>query len=293
MEPSFKFVFFGGEPLAVPVLEKLKEEGLMPDLIICNPDRPSGRGQELSEPPAKVWAEEQGIEVFQPSSYKDGVAKEKLSQGKWDVFVVVAYNFILPKWLLDIPERGVVNVHPSLLPKLRGSSPIRTAIKDNLPEDVGVTIMLLDEKMDEGPTLEQEELPLTKANWPMSGPELDKTLAELGGELLAEILPAWVADELSPQEQEHKAATYCGKLSKSDSELSIDPQRMLAGREATKAWHTINAFVGIGDTFFMHNGKRVKIKKAELTNGGSLRLLRVIPEGKKEIDFNDYLNRLT
>lgn len=287
-----KFVFFGGEPLAVPVLNKLKKEGLTPTLIVCNPDRPSGRGQELCKPPTKVWAEEEGVEVFQPITYKDESAKEKLSGAEWDVFVVVAYNFILPKWLLDIPRRGVVNVHPSLLPKLRGSSPIRTAIKDNLPEDVGVTIMLLDEKMDEGPTLEQEELPLTKTNWPMNGPELDKILADLGGELLAEVLPAWVADELSAQEQEHKAATYCGKLKKSDSELEIDPNRMLAGREAIKAWHTINAFAGIGDTFFIHKDKRVKIKKAELTNGGSLRLLQVIPEGKKEIDFKDYLNSL-
>lgn len=292
MNPKIKFVFFGGEPLAVPVLNKLKEADLVPEIIVCNPDRPTGRDQVITKPPAKIWAETEGIEVFQPTTYKDESAREFLSQTDWDIFVVVAYNFILPKWLLEIPKRGVVNVHPSLLPRLRGSSPIRTAILNNLPEEVGVTIMLLDEEMDHGPTLEQEQLYLTKETWPMSGPELDKKLAKLGGKLLAETLPAWVNDELSPQEQEHEQATYCGKLKKSDSELSIDPLKLPGGSAALKAWHAINAFAGIGDTYFIYNGKRIKIKTAELSTSGSLKILRVVPEGKKEVDFEDYLRTL-
>lgn len=292
MEPKIKFVFFGGEPLAVPVLNKLKEANLIPEIIVCNPDRPTGRNQVITKPPTKVWAEAEGIKVFQPTTYKDDSAKGFLTETNWDVFVVVAYNFILPKWLLDIPKRGVINVHPSLLPRLRGSSPIRTAILNNLPEEVGVTIMLLDEEMDHGPTLEQEQLNLTKDNWPISGPELDKKLANLGGKLLAETLPAWINDELLPQEQAHELATYCGKLKKEDSELKINPLKLLGGQEALQAWHAINAFAGIGDTFFIHNGKRVKIKEAELADSGSLKILRVIPEGKKEISFNDFLKSI-
>jgi methionyl-tRNA formyltransferase len=294
MNNSFKFVYFGGEPLAVPVLEKLKDVGLVPSLVICNPDRPSGRGQTLTPPPLKVWAEQEGIETFQPTTYRnDDVAREKLKEADWDVFVVVAYNSILPSWLLEIPKHGVVNIHPSLLPKLRGASPIRTAILDNLPEDVGVTIMLMDEEMDHGPILEQEQLHLTDANWPMSGPKLDQKLASLGGKLLAEVLPAWLNDELSPQEQDQEAATYCKKLDPSARQLELNPGSLPSGRQAKQIWHTINAFAGTGDTFFIHNEKRVKIKQAELTNGGSLLLLRVIPEGKKEVDFLDYLNSLS
>lgn len=287
-----KFVFFGGEPLAVPVLNKLKENNLTPSLIVCNPDRKSGRGQKLTPPPVKVWAEKEGIEVFQPETYKDDSAKLKLSESDWDLFVVVAYNFILPLWLLEIPQKGVLNVHPSLLPKLRGASPIRTAIKDNLPDDVGVTVMLLDKEMDHGPILEQEQLQLDESNWPMSGDKLDRVLANLGGELLAEVIQAWMYDELLPQEQDHEMATYCSKLDKADSELNINPLKLPAGREATKILHTIYAFAGIGDTYFIHGGRRIKIKEAKLTDGGTLHIQRVVPEGKKEIDFNDFLKSI-
>lgn len=291
MSKPLKFAFFGGEPLSVPVLRELKNKGLVPTLIICNPDRPTGRNQELTPPPTKTWAISEGIEVFQPNTYKDDTAREVLTKSDWDVFVVVAYNFILPDWLLNIPRRGVINVHPSMLPKLRGASPIRTAILNDLRDDIGVTIMLLDSEMDHGPILEQMHMPIADDNWPVSGPELDKDLAQIGGKLLADTLPAWVDDELLPQEQDHAAASYCHKLQKSDGELDLNPLKLPVGQPGKKAWHAINAFAGIGDTFFIHNNKRIKIKKAEFV-GGSLRLLRVIPEGKKEIDFKDYIQSL-
>jgi methionyl-tRNA formyltransferase len=287
-----EFVFFGGEPLAVPVLNKLKEANLVPSLIVCNPDRPSGRGQKLSPPPVKVWAQAEGIEVFQPTTYNDETVQEKLSAREWDLFVVVAYNFILPKWLLAIPEKGVINVHPSLLPKLRGASPIRTAILENLPNEIGVTIMLMDEKMDHGAILEQEPLFLDQTTWPIEGRKLDKILANMGGELLAEVIMSWQHEEILPQEQDHEIASYCSKLNKEDSELSINPKKLPAGKVATKMLHTIFAFDGIGDTYFIHEDKRVKIKAARLTDGGTLQLLKVIPEGKKEIDFKDYLQTI-
>lgn len=286
---QIKFAYFGGEPLAVPILEELRKADLLPSLIVCNPDRPVGRTQELTPPPAKVWAQAHNIEVFQPTTYKDDSAKERLTQTDWDVFVVVAYNFILPQWLLDIPKRNVINVHPSLLPSLRGASPIRTAIKENLINDIGVTIMQMDELMDHGPILDQEQFVPNVGSWPLSGPTLDLFLAKMGGRLLAEVLPAWVADEISAQEQDHEAATYCGRLSKADSELKINPQKLPAGKYATICWHTIQAFAGIGGAWFIHNDKRVKITAAELTNGGSLRLLKVIPEGKTEINWADFL----
>ena len=286
------FAYFGGEPLGVPVLEELKKAGLLPSLIVCNPDRPTGRTQELTAPPLKVWAQKEDIEVFQPSSYKDKAHLTRLTEQDWDVFVVVAYNYILPDWFLKLPKKGVLNVHPSLLPSLRGASPIRTAIKDNLVDDIGVTVMLLDQEMDHGPILEQEQFVPNVNKWPLSGPQLDEFLAKMGGRLLADVLPAWMNDELASQEQDHDSATYCGKLKKADSELNIDPLKLPTGKYATICWHTIQAFAGIGETFFVHENKRVKITKAERTTGGSLRLLRVIPEGKSEMDFSQYLQSL-
>ena len=284
---KIKFAYFGGEPLGVPVLEELKKAGLLPSLIVCSPDKPVGRKQVLTPPPVKVWAKEHGIAVYQPESYKGegGTdAQAELSAKNWDVFAVVAYNHILPQWLLDIPKHGVVNVHPSLLPSLRGASPIRTAILKDRRDDIGVSVMLLDEQMDHGPILEQMHMPISNEQWPMAGPTLDKALARMGGALLADALPAHVAGEILPQEQDHAAATYCGKLTKADSEIKLDPHNLPTGNEAQQLLHKVYAFTGIGDTFFMHDGKRVKINKAECS-GGTFRPVTVTPEGKSPVPF--------
>jgi methionyl-tRNA formyltransferase len=283
-----KIAFFGGEPLGLPALQSLVHAGLTPELVVCNPDRPSGRGLELAPPRIKTWALQNEIEVFQPTSYKTS-NKENLTRitgEEWDLFVVVAYNFILPKWLLDLPKHGVINVHPSLLPKLRGMSPIRTAILENLPDQVGVSIMLMDEKMDHGPILSKTSLSLNE--WPISGPLLDDMLGQIGGEMLARTISRFVAGEINPIEQDHLAATYTKKFEKADSELFLDPCNLPTGDEAFKVLCKIKAFEGIGDTFFMDNGKRVKVKGAGLS-AGALSITRVIPEGKKEIDFSAYL----
>ncbi len=292
MKEPLNFVFFGGEPLAVPVLNKLKSADLLPKLIICNPDRQSGRGYVLTAPPVKIWAENEGIEVFQPTTYKDNIAKEKLLASDWDLFVVVAYNFILPEWLLAIPKHQVINVHPSMLPKLRGASPVRTAILENLPEDVGVTIMLMDKEMDHGPILKQEKFDINTAEWPIDGTHLDRVLADRGGELLAEVIPDWLNNKIAPQEQNHTNATYCGRFQKGANELAINPLNLPTKNEALKIWCKIKAFSGIGDTFFIYNEKRIKIKQAKLSEAGVLEISRVIPEGKKEIDFKDYLKQI-
>ena len=292
MNQAIKFVFFGGEPLAVPVLNQLKKAGLTPSLVVCNPDRPRGRGHVVTPPPVKLWAIAEGIEVFQPANYKDSLAEARLKSETWDLFVVVAYNFILPDWLLNIPKHQVINVHPSMLPSLRGASPIRTAILKNLPDEVGVTIMLMDKEMDHGPILEQEQLQIKPNQWPVSGADLDKILADKGGKLLAEVIPAWINDELLPQEQDHDMATYCSRFAKGENELVINPLQLPTGKVAKQIWHTVNAFIGIGDTYFIHDEKRIKITQANFTSGGTLEILKVIPEGKKEIDFKDYLQQL-
>lgn len=295
MKSDINFVFFGGEPLGVPVLEELKAAGMIPSLIICSPDKPVGRKQVMTPPPVKIWAETNEIETWQPEGYKGAAAQEavqaKLTLLNADVFVVVAYNFILPQWLLDIPKQGVVNVHPSMLPLLRGASPIRTALKDDMREAIGVTIMQMDAQMDHGPILDQMPLIIADENWPKAGPKLDKKLAQMGGEMLAEVLPEYLADGIIPQEQDDAQATYCGRLSKADSELEINPRKLPTSNKAYRAWLKINAFMGMGDTWFMHEGKRIKIKEAEFTMG-KLRLLTVIPEGKSAMPFDLWFGNL-
>lgn len=288
-------IFFGGEPLGVPILEELHACGLVPRAVVCSPDKPVGRKQIVTPPPVKVWAQESKIEVWQPESWRGDAARKNaehffaphLTKHPDLVFVVVAYNHILPQWLLDLSPRGVINVHPSLLPKLRGASPIRTAIKDDLRDQIGVSIMLLDDQMDHGPILAQMTMQISDKNWPIPGPRLDLALARMGGSLLADTLPAYLAGSTTPVEQNHDAATYCGKLTKTDSEFQLDPCNLPTGSDAWRAWLYIHAFAGTGDTWFKHNGQRIKITKAQLVKD-QLRLVTVVPAGKPAQDFTTW-----
>ncbi len=288
-----KIAFFGGEPLGVPALEALHEAGIIPTLIIASPDKPSGRGQHLAHPPVKDWAISHNIEVFQPISYKSKEELKRITNEEWDLFVVVAYNFILPKWFLEIPKKGVINVHPSLLPKLRGASPIRTAILEDKKEEVGVSIMLMDEKMDHGPILKQERVIIDDSNWPIEGPALDEILSKKGGQMLAETIKLWLAHDCLPIEQNHEEATYTKRFTKDDAKIELNPLLLPTNTtESRKLLCKINAFLGIGDTFFEYEGVRVNIKQAKLALDGSLRLLRVTPAGKPEMDFDRYLQSI-
>ncbi len=294
MTENPKIAFFGGEPLGVPALEELQRAGIIPSLIVASPDRPSGRGQQLTTPPVKEWSLSKNIEVFQPTSYKSRDELGRILNEEWDLFVVVAYNFILPKWFLEIPKHGVINVHPSLLPKLRGASPIRTAILEDIPEDIGVSIMLMDEKMDHGPILKQEKIKISDSDWPTAGPELDSLLAKRGGELLAETIVEHIEGNTVPVEQNHDEATYTKRFTKDDARIEINPLSLPTDTaESKRMFCKIQAFTGIGDAYFEYNGVRVKIKQAKLTEDGSLRLLRVTPAGKPEMDFDRYLQSIS
>jgi len=291
MNNNYKIAFFGGEPLGVPVLEILKSASITPALIVASPDRPSGRNLVLTPPPVKVWAAANNIEVFQPATLKDKEPLGRLIDTDWDLFVVVAYNHILPEWLIELPRRKTINLHPSLLPYLRGPSPIRTAILEDKRDAIGVTIILLDKEMDHGPILAQKTLAIKDEEWPLDGMELDKRLIELGGDLLVNTIPLWLQSKIEPRAQDHILATYTKKFSKSQGELLIDPRKIPTGSEAYKMYLTICALSGIGGTFFFHNGKRVKITGARLVND-SLEIESVIPEGKNETTFQNWLNSI-
>lgn len=286
MKDNLHIAYFGGEPLGVPVLNELEKVGIVPNLILCNPDRPVGRKQVLTAPQVKTWAQERSIEVFQPETLKDKETLE-VKLADFDLFIVVAYNKIMPKWLIDLPTHGTLNVHPSLLPLLRGASPIRSSILKDLREQCGVTIMQMDEKMDHGPIIAQETLEIDERSWPIHGNELDTLLAQQGGELLARTVPLWIAGDIDVQEQDHEQATHCGRLDRSMGELTLDPYKLPTGDEAYQALLKIRAFDGFPGTFFMHEGKRIKVVEAQLTED-KLCISRIIPEGKQEMDFTTY-----
>src|SRR5258708_5123149 len=125
---KYSFVFFGTPALSVQVLEELAHNNLLPELIVASPDKPQGRKLVLTPPPTKVWAAAHGIPVIQPKTLKTDDGIEELLKKQYDFFVVAAYGKIIPQRIIDLPKKGVINVHPSLLPKFRGASPIRTQI---------------------------------------------------------------------------------------------------------------------------------------------------------------------
>lgn len=288
MTKSLPFAYFGGEPLGVPVLEELKVAGLIPSLIVCNPDRAAGRGRRLTPPPVKTWAQAHNIPTWQPEEInnKDQILHSIGVLTKVDLFVVVAYNKILPEWLIELPKHKTINVHPSLLPKLRGASPIRTAILEDLREQVGISIMLMDKKMDHGPLLAQSAMPIADERWPVDGPALDEALARMGGAMLAATIPEYIDGEITPTPQDHDAASYCGRLTKDMAELALDPSNLPTGDEAKSYLRVIQAFKSIGNAWFTHGDVRFKVMAAHVKDD-ALAIDSLTPAGKKEMSWSD------
>lgn len=273
-KPHSSIAFFGTPDLAVYVLQELESAGIVPSVVVTAPDKPAGRKLVLTPPAVKVWADERDIPVLQPASFKTRDVVPELANTEWDLFIVAAYNIILPQWILDLPKRQVLNVHPSLLPKLRGPSPVRSAILRNERESVGVSIITLDAQVDHGPLVAQATVELPE--WPVQGKVLDELLFREGGRLLAEVIPLWLAGEITPDAQEDADATFTKKFEKTDGELDLagDPYQNYLTYSAMEGWP--------GTYTFTKDGVRLKITEAEYADG-EFRLLKVIPEGKKEI----------
>lgn len=281
-----KIAFFGTPDLAVNALSEMESFGILPELVVATPDAPVGRKQTMTPPPTKVWAKERDIKVFQPPSLKDKNELTILTDQEWDFFVVFAYGKIIPEWLLSLPKYGTINAHPSLLPKLRGASPIRSTLLHDLSA-AGVTIMQMDAELDHGPILFQQPVPLPK---PILGRDLDKNLSLICGDLLAHVITEIPKGNIIPISQNHEAATFCTKITKEMAQLTLDPHNLPTGDLAFQTYRQICAFDGWPEAFFVYDGKRIKIKAAHLDEAGKLQITKIVPEGKKEMDFSVYFS---
>jgi len=274
--------FFGTPDFAVWVLEAMSERGIVPDLVITAPDAPVGRKLVMTPPPAKVWAIKQGIDFLQPEHIKgDDFAATLRARGEWDLFIVAAYGKIMPENILYMPKHKTINVHPSLLPLLRGSSPLQTAIINDM-RDTGVTIMRLDKEMDHGPILAQKKADLPV--WPVDTDTLGAALAREGGALIASILPDILSGKTKETEQDHSKATYTKKISKEDGliDLAADPYKNFLAYNAYRSWPTSYFFIEKGSEKI-----RVTITDAAFENG-VFTIKKVIPQGKKEMTWKEF-----
>lgn len=224
-------VFLGTPAFAVPSLRRLVDEGHEIAAVYTQPDRPAGRGRRLTPSPVKTAAEEISLTVRQPQTLRDPGALAELAGLRPEVAVCVAYGQILRPDVLAIPPKGILNVHPSLLPRYRGASPIPAAILAG-DRETGVTVILMDPGMDSGPILSQRSLPIDDRDTAAS---LAEKLAPLAADLLAETLRLWLRGEIEPRPQDEAQATVTRPLKKEDGRIDWT-------QPAVQIWRQVRAY---------------------------------------------------
>uniref|UniRef100_A0A831Z004 Methionyl-tRNA formyltransferase n=1 Tax=candidate division WWE3 bacterium TaxID=2053526 RepID=A0A831Z004_UNCKA len=288
-----KIVFFGTSLFGQIVLQKLLDKDFEVVAGVTQPDRPAGREGQLVPSPVKTLAKEYKIKIFTPENKLELFAiSPKLLAKKAALFVVASYGLIIPAETLAIPARGALNVHPSLLPKYRGASPIQAAILAGDLE-TGVTIMLMDEQMDHGPILAQERIALAPAE---TTPSATVKLANLGAELLIRTIPPYLFGKITPLPQDHSQATYTKLITKEDGHINWEQnnaqiERMLrAYHPWPGVWTTVGEMAIQLDRELRDPRKqnlRLKILQAHLEND-TLSLDSIQVEGKSPIKFADF-----
>lgn len=211
-----RIVFFGTPEFAVPTLKALVEAGRKPVRVITRPAAPVGRGQDVQDPPVAEAARELGLEVSQPERVKDEAFLEEVRGLEPDLFVVVAFGQIFPAELLEVPKLGSINLHASLLPKYRGASPIQSAIA-NGDKKTGITTMLMEEELDSGPILLQEEVEIHRSE---TAGELSDRLSKAGADLVVETVAQLEQGKLKQRKQREESASYATKFTKDDGRVN-------------------------------------------------------------------------
>ncbi len=303
---SMQVVFMGTPTFSVPTLEALLDSEFPVVGVVTQPDRPRGRGQALSASPVKELAQAKGLPILQPAKMKQPEFLKHLEAWQPDVIVVTAFGRILPKIILDMPPRGCLNVHASLLPRYRGAAPIQWAII-NGESETGITTMLMDEGMDTGAILLQEPVSIDPEE---TAGELSVRLAHIGGRLLIETLRAWTARELTPIVQNGAKATMARLLKKEDGNLPWDRSAIeIANRiRGLSPWPGAYTFcqqerltiwkgIPLGDEAEVGSGEEsagtiVKVEKESLmvmTGQGLLSVTEIQPANRKRMSIAQFV----
>lgn len=283
---TLRIAFFGTGPLAEEALVASIEKGLVPALVVTKEDAPIGRHQSITPPSIKIIATAYGIPVFQKKQGDLWENSPLYDETPFDLFIVASYGVIIREQELDLPLYGVLNIHPSLLPQYRGPTPIETALYNN-DKTMGITIMALDTEVDHGPIVVQRSYDILSEYKEETALFFEAKAGALGMELLYEILPSFISGAISVEEQNHKEATYTKKFTKEMGLVDIvkdSRERIMAVYRSCTPWP--------GCYFmFMHNGRALRIKITEMAYiEGVPTIMKVIPEGKKEMSFAAFKN---
>ena len=280
MENNLNVVFFGTPDFAIPALKSLLNFGYNIVAVVTQPERPAGRAMVITPSPVKKFALEKQIPVLEPHNLKkDEDAFENFKHLNPNLCIVAAYGKIIPKRYLDIPKYGFLNIHPSLLPKYRGPSPVQTAIL-NGDAETGASIMLVDEEIDHGPLLAKREFLISNFQF-SNHDEMAKKLFELGAELLIETLPKYISEEIKPEPQDHGQATFTKMFSREDGRINWSDS-------PDKIYNQIRALNPEPGTWSVWKDKMVNIKKADLVNG-KISVQTIQMEGGKEMPSKEFL----
>ena len=300
-----KIIFLGTPGFAaIPLRALARDPRYQLVGVVTQPDRPAGRGRVPEPPPVKQAALELGLPVLQPETLRDPAAAEQLAAWRPDLGVVAAYGEILRKNILAIPPLGYLNIHPSLLPRYRGPTPVHAAILAG-DSETGVTVMRLDAKMDSGPILAQRRVPLPPG---ARNAALTQALFELGSQLLLDTIESYAAGSLEPQPQDDTQASYCKMLEKRDGAIDWGApaeqiERMTRaydpwpGAQTTWQGQTLKVIAARADpgwrgaeppgTLLLRPGG-----VAVATGAGALELATVQPAGKRALAAAEWRNGL-
>lgn len=297
-----RVIFMGTPDLAKVVLEALINSENEVVAVVTQPDKPKGRGYELTPPPVKVCALEHGIEVYQPVTLKNGEMQPIIDKYDPDAIIVAAYGQILPPYIIGYGNYGCINVHGSLLPEYRGAAPIQRAIIDG-KKKTGITIMKMDNGLDTGDMLTKAEVEIMPDD---NFETMHDKLADVGGKLLVDTLKMIEEGTVTPEKQDDSLSNYAKKIEKSDCILDFSD-------DAYSVWCKIRGLSPIPLSFAYLNGKMVKFISAEYSDKshnktagevisleggkieiactkGSVLLTRLLPEGKGRMDSLSFIN---
>ena len=300
-----QIIFWGTPQFAVPSLDSLYKLGILA-AVVTQPNRPAGRGKKILASPVKSYALENDITILEPDSLDTNfeVAIKKYLPA---TFVIVAYGKIIPQRILDLSELPAINIHPSLLPVLRGPSPIQTAVLSSF-KSTGVSLMQLDKKMDHGPILSQIKAKIGSEEDYLG---LSERLSQLGADLLAQNIGAYLSGQLTPLAQDDSQATYCHLIKKEDGQIDFKKtaQQIHNQVRAYNKWPGAQATLDDLELKILET----KISKIDLKPGqssfdqknifvgtslGSIQILKLQPAGKKIMlaeefirGYQKYLNK--
>ena len=296
---SDNIIFMGTSKFAVPILEKISKSNLNISVVYTQPPKKSSRGMKIQKTPIHIKSELLGLPIRTPSSLKNNIDEYNFIKKKNPtIVVVISYGQIIPKEFLELSKKGFFNIHASILPKFRGAAPIQRAIM-NLETETGISFMKINENLDTGPVLETYKI---KIDLNLNATGLENKLSQLAAEKTIENIDNIIKGKVKLKEQDHSEATYAEKINKKEGKITWndDPKKIIG---------KINGLHPNPGAYFIFNGDRYKILKAEIGNGSghpgevlndkleiacsnneSIKVIEIQKEGKKIQEINEFLN---